>query len=64
MATLSNIVYDFYRIASTMFNESMVGTRIRYKDDPTKLIATAMPLLNKDTLSYEIKQKMRGLKNS
>lgn len=64
MATLNNIVYGFYRIASAMLNESMAETKIRYKDDPTKLIATVMPLLNKDTLPYEIKQKMRGLKNS
>ena len=52
MATINNIVYAFYRIASAIKgDDTMQKTIIRYKDDPVKLISLVVP--NEYYMGYE-----------
>ncbi|MCG5031221.1 ISAs1 family transposase [Mesosutterella sp. OilRF-GAM-744-9] len=63
MATMNNIVYSIYRIASAVLGDkSMTETKIRFKDDPIALISTVLPLLQKKNLSALIRANMRGRK--
>ncbi len=61
MAVINNLVYSLYRIASAIRGDkSMTETKIRYKEDPLSLIATVLPLLEKENLSKPIRENMRG----
>ncbi len=61
MAVINNLVYSLYRIASAIRGDkSMTETKIRYKEDPLSLIATVLPLLEKENLSKLIRENMRG----
>ena len=63
MATINNIVYAFYRIASAIVgDETMSMTIIRYKDSPIELISLVTPLLKKVNLNKLIKLNMKGVK--
>lgn len=63
MATINNIVYAFYRIASAIVgDETMSMTIIRYKDTPIELISLVTPLLKKVNLNKLIKLNMKGVK--
>lgn len=63
MATINNIVYSFYRIASAIENDPSMGvTKIKYKDEPLDLIAKVLPVLMKKNLSKLIHDNMNGTK--
>ena len=65
MATINNIVYAFYRIASAIVgDETMSMTIIRYKDNPVELISLVAPLLKKTNLNKLIRMNMRGVKEA
>lgn len=65
MATINNIVYAFYRVASAINgDDTMQKTIIRYKDDPVKLISLVVPLLKKTNFNALIRQNMRGVKKA
>lgn len=63
MTTFNNIVYAIYRLASAIFdNGIMRDTRIRFKDEPEKLLQLLVPLMEKQNLSMLLKENMRGRK--
>lgn len=65
MATINNIVYAFYRIASAIIgDETMSETIIRYEDKPLELISLVVPLLKKVNLNKLIKMNMKGVKEA
>lgn len=65
MATINNIVYAFYKVASAIDgDDAMQKTIIRYKDDPVKLISLVVPLLKKTNFNALIKQNMKGVKKA
>ena len=65
MATLNNIAYALYRIASAIFfEESMQATRIRYQDCPEEMLAKMIPLLEKKNLTALLKENMKGRKKA
>ena len=65
MATINNIVYAFYRIASAIVgDETMSMTIIRYEDNPLELISLVTPLLKKVNLNKLIKMNMKGVKEA
>ena len=64
MATLNNIAYGIYRLASAIFHDQkMSATRIVFQDEPEKLLEKLVPLMKKQNLSMLLKQNMRGGKN-
>ena len=64
MATLNNIAYGIYRLASAIFHDQkMSATRIVFQDEPEKLLEKLVPLMEKQNLSMLLKQNMRGGKN-
>lgn len=65
MATINNIVYAFYRIASAIAGDkTMSMTIIRYKDNPVELISLVTPLLKKVNLNKLIAMNMKGVKKA
>ncbi len=63
MATINNIVYSLYRIATAVLGyKSMGDTIIRFEDDPVALVSTILPLLEKKNLSALVRENMRGRK--
>ena len=63
MATINNIVYAFYKVASAIIGDEKLSTTIiRYKDNPVALISLVVPLLKKNNLNALIKKNMRGIK--
>ena len=63
MATINNVVYSLYRIASAVLgHKSMTETKIRFKNDPVALVSTILPLLEKKNLTALIRENMRGRK--
>ena len=65
MATFNNLVYAIYRLAAAIFyNGNMCATRIRYKDQPEKLLAKLVPLMEKQNLTNLLKENMRGRKST
>lgn len=61
MATINNIVYALYRLATAMFGySSMSETKIRFKDCPEQMLAKLIPLMVGQNLTMLVKQNMRG----
>lgn len=61
MATINNVVYGLYRLASSILNDESMGvTKIKYRDDPIRMLALVLPLLEKQNLTSLIKENMRG----
>ncbi len=61
MATINNIVFGFYKLASSLLSDkSMCETRYKFEDNPLKLISLILPYLNDKDLPNLIKQNMRG----
>lgn len=61
MATINNIVFGFYKLASSILNnKSMCETRYKFEDDPLKLISLILPYLKDKDLPKLIKQNMKG----
>lgn len=63
MATINNIVYALYRLASAVLNDaSMAETKIRYKDNPIEMLSLILPLLDKKNITQLIQENMNGRK--
>ena len=64
MATLNNIVYAIYRLAAIFYKGDMGATRMRYTEQPDKLLAKLVPLMEKQNLTNLLKENMRGIKSA
>ena len=65
MATINNIVFSLYKIASAARNDkSMMETIIRFEDEPLDLISFLLPLFKKANLSRIVRENMRGVKKA
>ena len=65
MATLNNIVYAIYRLAAAIFYKGDMGaTRMRYTEQPDKLLAKLVPLMEKQNLTNLLKENMRSIKSA
>ena len=65
MATLNNIAYAFYKIASAIFGDgSMAVTRIKFEECPEQMLALLIPLLDNKNLATLLRANMRGAKKT
>ena len=64
MAVTNNIVHALYKIAASINNDTVDIAKIKYKEEPEKMLNMLLPLFKGNTATNLIKENMRGTKKS
>lgn len=64
MATMNNIAFSFFRIASAFMNTTVQRAKIRFRRDPIGIATSLIPMMTAKNFEAELKSHLKGVKKA